>query len=444
VDVVVGPATPWGRGALAVVRLSGEGLEQVLGQILAPMGESALDAGRPRRVLLRDAEGTFDDGVVVVGRAPRTYTGEDVAEISCHGNPLIVERLVCAAIDAGARLARPGEFTRRAVVHGKMDLIGAEAVLHATEASSSRGLGVARAGMDGRIGSFVAGVRQELVEAVAELEARLDHPDDELALVDDDTLVSTLVAVGRRCDEVASTHAAGRVLVQGARVALVGPVNAGKSSLFNALLGRRRALVHHRPGTTRDVLEVATVVDGLSITLLDTAGERRSTDPVEAAGLALSRELIGEADLLVVVLRAGPGGPCAVGRRILARTAAQPRVVVYNGVDLPGIRPAEPGWIETVAVDGRGVQELGSRIRAAALGEEPATARLVIASARQRDLLQVVARAVDEACEALPLAGVAVSADALAGAIEAIDALTGADTREEILDALFARFCIGK
>ena len=221
-------------------------------------------------------------------------------------------------------------------------------------------------------------------------------------------------------------------------------MNAGKSSLFNRLLGRERALVHPEPGTTRDVVEAPTRLGGLAVTLLDTAGERATDDPVEAAGLALARELVDEADLLVVVLRArAHGGPDPTEAHILARTAGRPRVVVLNGIDREGVGRPSPGWIGTSAATGEGVEALERALVHRLVHTEGADGGM-IASARQRDLLVATAGWIDEAAEALELAGIAVAADALTRALEEMDALTGADTREDVLDALFARFCIGK
>jgi tRNA modification GTPase len=443
-EVIVAPATPWGYGALALVRFSGEGLDQVLRAVVQPFGGWPVPEGRQRRVYLRDAQGVFDDGVVVIGRAPQTYTGEDTAELTCHGNPLVVERLVASAQTAGARLASAGEFTRRAVLHGKMDLLRAEAVLQVSRARSLEGLRVGLDGLEGRLSEWVAEIRVALCDAAAELEARLDYPADELAYRSDEEVLGLLTETARRCREIAETAQVGRTLVDGARVALVGAVNAGKSSLFNALLGRRRALVHERPGTTRDVLEVTCTLGPVAVTLLDTAGERATDDPVEAAGLALAQELVADADLLVVVLRAHPNGVDPIGRTILERTEQHPRVVVYNAIDLPDVAPAPAGAIPTVAVTGKGLDALKQSIARALVGEEPGRSRLLIASARQRDLFLEVARRVEEAIGALPEAGIAVAADALTRGIEVIDALTGAETREAVLDTLFARFCIGK
>lgn len=441
-DTVVAPATPHGRGALAVVRLTGPGTDAVVARVVRTLRPGPLVHGRPRRVAVRDARGDFDDGVCLLRRAPRTYTGEDLCELAIHGNPLLVGRLVEACRAAGARLAAPGEFTRRAVVNGRMDLVAAEAVDQLVRATAEDGARIARMALDGALGRFLAEVRAELLASAAEFEARLDWADDDLALEPDAVLLARLAGVAERCRALAATCDAGRVLVEGARVAIVGAVNAGKSSLFNALVGRPRALVHERPGTTRDVVEARARLGPLEVTLLDTAGERDTDDPVEAAGLALAQELVADADLLLVVLRAGPAGPSEAEARILERTAERRRLVVYNGVDRPDARPAPLGALPTSAVAGTGVDALGAEIvDALGLTSPPG---LAIASVRQRDLLLAVADAAAAAVAALPVAGPAVAADAVLRACEEIDHLTGADTRESVLDAVFARFCIGK
>jgi tRNA modification GTPase len=440
-EVVVAAATAPGRAALAVVRLTGPGLDAVLARVLRTTRGTPLPDRAPRRVWLSDAEGTIDDGVAVAYRGPRTYTGEDLCEVTVHGNPLVVERAVQAFVSAGARLAGPGEFTRRAVVNGRMDLVAAEAVDQLVRARSPAGLAVARAGLDGRTEAAVAPVRAQLLEAAAELEARLDWPGDELALADDAALVANLEAARARCLALAATHAAGRVRVEGARVALVGAVNAGKSSLFNALLGRPRALVHDAPGTTRDVLEVAARLGPLEVTLLDTAGERVTDDPVEVMGQALARELVAEADLLLVVLRAR-SGPDPLAAELLARTADRPRLVVWNGVDTDDT-PAPPGALATSARTGDGVAALATAVVSALGGDQP-SGELLLASARQRDRLLAVAHALGEALEGFGVAGPAVAAERVTAALAELEAFGGTGAREAVLDAVFARFCIGK
>ena len=265
-DVVVALSTPWGRAALAVVRLTGPGCEAVVSQIARPLSGAPWSYGRPRRVTLFDADGVFDDGLLVLAKGPATVTGEDTAELGLHGNPRLVERLIAAALAAGARLAEPGEFTRRGLLHGKLDLVAAEAVGQLIDATSDDGVRLARAALDGALTADLTALREGLIDAAAELEARLDWPDDELALQGDAAVVAGLQALADRARALAATYRAGRVWVHGARVALVGAVNAGKSSLFNALLGTTRAIVHPTPGTTRDVVEATTRFGDLSVT----------------------------------------------------------------------------------------------------------------------------------------------------------------------------------
>mgnify|MGYP000312212514 CR=1 FL=1 len=439
-SVIVARASGAGRSAVAWVRLSGEGLSVVRDAVLRPRGDTPWRSRVQRRVDLVHRGEVFDDGLATWVRGPNTATGEDCLEVGLHGNPLLVDRCIAACLDAGARLARPGEFTRRGVEHGKLDLLQAEGIDQLIRARTADGLVVARQGVAGPLSAWTAALRASLLAAAAELEARLDYPDDELALCDDDALRAQLRDDARRCTELARTHAAGRVRVQGARVALVGPVNAGKSSLFNALLGRPRALVHDTPGTTRDVVEATVVLHGQEITLLDTAGERVTDDPVEAAGLALAQQLVAEADLLVIVLRDGPDDP--VEADILARTSAMPRLVVVNQIDRPE-RPAVAHALGTSATTGQGVDALGQAIADALTGSVRDDA-LQIASERQADRMQAVARLAEEAADCLATAGPAVAADAVVEALGVIDELTGADTREDVLSELFSRFCIGK
>lgn len=442
-DAVIAAATPPGRAALALVRLTGRDALVVFGAVACLRSPSPITDRRPRRVDLVDGEVVYDDGVAVLFAGPRSASGDDLIEITCHGNDHIVRRLIACALRAGARSADAGEFTRRALVNGRIDLAGAEAVLLIAEATTDAGLSVARAGLDGRLGDAVTRLRSPLVDAAADLEARLDWPDDELATVSDDALIAGLRASAAAARALAATCDVGRVLVSGARVALVGTVNAGKSSLFNALLGRPRAIVHEDPGTTRDVIDAAFDLDGVRVTLLDTAGERSTDDPVEAAGLALARELVAEVDLLIIVLRARRGVD-PVEQEILDRTSARRRLIVYNGVDREGVDAAPAGAIPTSARSGEGLLALRSTLREQLVGRPSVEESLRIASTRQRDHLLAAAGCVDEACEDIGAAGVAVAADAVTRAIRELDAIVGLDAGRDVLDSLFARFCIGK
>lgn len=430
-------ATPWGHGAIAVVRVSGGNLGPVVAAVcgVTPGGRGV------RRVALRDHEGVFDEGLLVWMPGPRSYTGEDVAEISCHGNPLLVDRLLAAACAAGARVALPGEFTRRAFLNGKLDLPRAEAVLQAIRATSPAGLALARAGLDGAVSGLADALRDALTDTAAELEAILDHPGEDLLFADDAALEGRLAALAAQAEAAAGTWRAGRVAVEGARVALIGAVNAGKSSLFNALLGRARAIVSPTPGTTRDVVESTLQLDAMRVTLLDTAGERDTDDPVEAAGLALGRALSDDVDLLVVVVPAHLP-LSAASAEVLARTEGRVRIVVASHADLPRVFSGE---LAVSSLTGEGLSALRARVTASLGTEEPGRVGVLLASQRQRDLLAAVAQHARAAAEALrDGAGPAVAVERIYAALAELDALLGRDTREAVLDRLFARFCIGK
>ena len=440
---LVACATPWGRGGVALLRLSGPQAQAVAAAL------SKIPGGwpPPRRARLahfKDGSGAIDTGLLTHFPGPRSYTGEELVELSCHGNPLIVERLLAAAITAGARMAEPGEFTRRAFLNGRMDLTRAEAVLQAIDAQTSAGLAIAQQGLGGGVLSLADTLASDLTQALAELEARLDYPAQDLTLQEDEVLAEGLLAIAARAQGAADTFASGRILVDGATVALVGPVNAGKSSLFNALGGSERALVSEIPGTTRDVLERRVRLGAVAVTLLDTAGERDNPGEIEAAGMALAERLGADAELVIVVV---PAHEPKRARAVLERTKGRRRLVVGNHMDRPGAHSEVDGLplLPTVAATGEGVPELGQAIAQALVQEEPGTASLIIASQRQRDLLLGVAEACRESHQALlgPM-GVAVAAQVLYGALERLDKLAGRDTREVVLDALFSRFCIGK
>lgn len=410
-------------------------------------------AGIARRLVHRDlppqksvfvrflvAGRVLDEGMALWRPGPHTSTGEDVVELTPHGNPVVVDALLAAAVDGGARLARPGEFTRRAVEHGRLDLVAAEAVDQVVRATSVSGCDVARMALDGRLSACLLDIRHRLLDASAELVARLDWAGDDLADVDDGTLISRLLAVADAADALADTCVAGSRRVEGASVVVVGEANAGKSSLFNALVGTERALVHASPGTTRDVVEARVQLGDLAVTLYDTAGERQTDDPVEALGLAFASRVIEEADLVLLLLAGHVLGPSEVELALMARLASVQPVTAVNRADL-GARLVPEHAISVSAATGLGVTTLVACLVDRLIGVAPAIA---IASTRQRDLLRCVARGARAATRSLEEAGPAAAGDDLVEAIADLDGMAGFEAREAVLDAVFARFCIGK
>ena len=439
-ETIVALSTPWGRSAIGVVRLSGADVLRVVQQVL-PKGPQ----WRPRRASVRvaiDQNGEVIDDVLAVWMpGPNSYTGEDVVELSGHGNPVLLSALMDALIAAGARPARPGEFTRRALENDRTNVLHAEA-LHALISARSRvGTQDARSGLAGTMSEQVDQIREKLLDLAAELEARLDHPDDDLSRQSDEAVGVALADLAEQTERTASTWASSKIRLHGATVALIGPVNAGKSSLFNHLVGDERALVSNRPGTTRDVVERGTLVDGMDIRFLDTAGEGGTDDDIEQAGIRLGQSMSAEADLRLVVVPCNEpvhptfGELCARGDHIVVGTFAdQPVHANSPQVDIT---------VDNTA--GSGVDALRARIRKSVGLDQPKEQDVVVLSQRQHDLYRSVSEHCEQARTALAGAlGPAVAASEVVYAIERLGELKGIDAREAVLDRLFSRFCIGK
>ena len=290
-------ATPPAAGGIGVVRISGPAAVGVAARVLG-REPGALEDRRVTHGWARDPDsgGRLDEVLCLVMRGPRSFTGEDVAELHGHGGVINMRRLLAAVLAAGARPAEPGEFTRRAFESGRLDLTRAEAILGIIEAASDRALRVAQAQLAGRLGERVASLRSEATELLAELEASIDFPEEGLELGMRAALGGRAGGVGAACRALAETFAAGRAVREGIAVALCGEVNAGKSSLFNALVGRERALVSEEPGTTRDFVEAEVVWNGIRVTLIDTAGRRDARSELEGRGIELGEARAREAD----------------------------------------------------------------------------------------------------------------------------------------------------
>jgi len=442
-STIVALATPMGRSGVALIRLSGSAAREIAAAV-CPGGP----AWRPRRASLRTAigsRGPIDSVLSVWMPGPRSFTGEDVVELSSHGNPVIIELLLSALIEAGAVMARPGEFTRRALLNGRTTLLGAEALASLIAATSPAGVALARAGLSGATDDLSSSLAESLLDLAAELEARLDHPGDELGYEDDAAVVAGLQAVASRAAAAADGWRAGRIRIQGATVALIGPVNAGKSSLFNHLVGTGRALVSPTPGTTRDVIERSVLLDGLEVRYLDTAGERSGThDPIEVAGIALGQQMTAEADLLLLLLPLhAPLSPDA--ERMLARTSGVPLVRVGTHADQPA-HPQAPAVEHAISsTTGAGIDALRAGIRQRLAQGRSGGEQLVVLSQRQHDLLRSISRHAAAAAAALDsVLGPAIAAEEVTAALERLSVLSGEDVREAVLDRLFAKFCIGK
>ncbi|NTX05955.1 MULTISPECIES: tRNA uridine-5-carboxymethylaminomethyl(34) synthesis GTPase MnmE [Myxococcus] len=438
-STIVALATAPTAGAVGILRLSGPAALEV-GRRLAP---SIPVEPTPRHAYLAgfvDAQGrALDEGLFLYFRAPSSFTGEDVVELQAHGSPRLLQLLLARALEDGlARPAAPGEFTRRAFLNGRIDLTRAEAVADLVAADSESAVRAAAAGLSGALTERVRALEEPLRSLHADLEGVLNFPDEaEGADEDSEARVQVLRA---RAEVLLSEAGQGRLVRRGARVALFGPVNAGKSTLFNRLVGEVRALVDDEPGTTRDALEARVEWNGLGVTLFDTAGLRETPGRVEALGIARTRELLAGVDLTVLVLP--PGTSESDAERWRAEAGATDVLVIDGKCDvgsetLGAPRPRVSG------LTGEGVDALRESLLSRLWGGGTPSA-VALVSERHADALRRAAEALARAESASRLSTLEVVSGELALALEALGELSGTSASEALIDAIFQRFCIGK
>ena len=440
-------------GSVAIVRLSGPRAEPIARQLFRAPGAQVWDS---HRVLyghvLDPASGErVDEALLLLMRAPRSFTREDVVEFHCHGGLVAVARVLELVLAAGARRAEPGEFSQRAFLHGRLDLTRAEAIGELISARSRRAAQLAMAGLDGGLQRRIGGLRERLLDQLAELEARVDFEDD-LPPLDGTAVVAELVAVRADLETLVVEARAAEPLRRGLRVAIVGRPNVGKSSLLNRLSRRERAIVTDLPGTTRDLLESEVVLQGVPLTLLDTAGIRETGDRVEALGIARSREALAGADAVLLLVDLAEGWTVA-DRQLREQVPPEAALlVVGNKADRAGLAPGPlapdgpgaPAEVAISALTGAGEEALASALlaRCGAAGSEG----LVLAlNRRQADLAAAAAAALAGSLEAaaagLPWDFWTID---LRTATRHLGEITGEEITEAVLDRVFARFCIGK
>ena len=452
-ETVAAVATAPGPAGIAIVRLSGPDAWAIAARVAQPpqpLPDWAAAVGRALHVRFAHPHSgeTLDDGLLLVFRAPRSYTGEDVVELQGHGGSVAARRLLEAVLAAGARPAPPGEFTRRAFLNGRLDLTQAEAVLDLIQARTDRAAQAARAQLDGRLGAEIRTHYAALVAIVADIEALLDFSEEE---VPDGFLREADVRLARLLEPlqalIGSWHA-GHLLREGALVVISGRPNVGKSSLLNALLGRDRAIVSEQPGTTRDSIEESLVLNGFLVRLVDTAGLRETACAIEAEGVARAGALVAQADLNLHLLDGSRALDAEDGRQ-LARLSPTRTLLAVNKSDLPPRldREALDGW-QAVSISARAGHGLAALREALAgrLGLPGAVATGAEVAARHREELERAAEAISEARRLLGGAadGLVLAAQRLRTAALALARITGSVWSKDLLDAVFSRFCVGK
>ncbi len=446
-DTIAALATPAGTAALAVLRISGPDTLRLCTELF---GKTPL----PRQVSrgnYRDRQGAVVDDVLFTFFAgPKSYTGEDTLEISCHGNPFIAQRILEDLHARGCRPANPGEFTQRAFLSGRMDLTQAEAVMDLIHARSNRALEAANRQLAGALAREMEAAIEELLGVLARVEAYIDFPDEDLPPEDVDILRRGVENLRRRAGRLLATSHYGAILREGMKTVLIGAPNVGKSSLLNQLVGRDRALVSPEAGTTRDFIEEQIVVGSHSVRLIDTAGLNPSPTELERRGMEKTLERLGEADLVLLVVDGSqPAAP--LPDSAAARLVPEKTLVVANKADLPRQFGAEGllSGLETVwvsALQAAGIEELTQAVeRRAQSFQVTGDEELVAVSARHAHALERARKALEEAAAKIESRGaVELLASDLREALEAFGGISGRVDNERMLDALFATFCIGK
>jgi len=443
-DTIVAIATAPGRAALAIVRMSGPRAHEIARSRMRPWPETAR-ASRLARVT--DESGApVDEGLATWFEAPASFTGEDMVEFTCHGGPIAPAMIAAAFAGAGARPAEPGEFTRRAVLNGKLDLLQAEAVGDLADAATRPALKVALAQLDGGLSRRVAALRERVIEVEALAAYDIDFPEEDDGPIAPERIVSAARAVMAQLDALQATAPVGELVREGASVVIAGAPNVGKSSLFNALLGRRRAIVTDIPGTTRDALEAVTEADGWPVRLVDTAGLRDTTDTVERLGIEVSREYLERAD---AVLACGDSDESLrLVSDAIARLSEAPVIRVRTKSDLPGRTPLNDGAVPVSAETGEGLRALSVAI-AKALESSRGQLQLdapLITRERHRSALTAARSELAGFVDAWTTAKVppVVAAVHLREATRILEELIGSVDVEDVLDRVFSSFCVGK
>jgi tRNA modification GTPase len=445
-DTIVAIATPHGRGGIGVVRISGPRAHALTAAVTTH--RSPLEPRRATfthvRTSTEKARATVDTVIVTSFPAPHSYTGQDVVEISAHGSPVVLQGIVRAAMDAGARLAQPGEFTLRAFLNGKLDLVQAEAVGDLIAAATPLQARVAFDQLEGTLTRRIAAVDADLFDLVAKLEASLDFPDEGYHFIEPDEIAGRIGDVVHQMDQLLGDAARGRMVRDGATVVIAGRPNVGKSSLFNKLAGSDRAIVTDVPGTTRDLVTERIDFDGVAVTLVDTAGAREALDIVEREGVARGEQAREVADVVVVVLD-GTEPLASEDERLLERLRGRNHVVVLNKADRGRVLDVA-GALPVSATRGDGLDALRQEVRSRLIGDEPLRDTAVVSNMRHVALLEAARGHLISARHAVAEARAPeefVLVD-LQAARARFDEIVGTRTTDDVLQHIFERFCIGK
>lgn len=467
-DTICALSTPVGTGGLAVIRVCGPESLRIAGEIFRfppkKEGRTLAEVESHKAVfgrLVDEADGqeeTLDEVLALVMKAPHTFTGEDTVELDCHGGMYICRRVLEALIRHGARMAQPGEFTKRAFLNGRMDLSEAEAVMDMISASTSYSLKSAANQLSGRLSREIEAIRKSLMDTLVAMEVNIDYPEYDVPEITDEEVMTSCRKASSSIDALLSTAGSGKILREGLSVVIVGDPNVGKSSLLNRLAGEERAIVTAIPGTTRDVIEEMIDLDGIPVKIMDTAGIRESEDVVEKLGVQKTYDSMQEADLILLVLdKARPVSQKELD--LLAKIKERPHLIVVNKNDLKEAdelsgktsdalrrveKDAEEKTVFLSAKEGTGIDALSSKIKDMFfVGGILDSGRPMVTNLRQKEALMRAREALSRVEEAKGMPQDLLSID-IRDAVSYLGQVSGLTTQQEVIDEIFKRFCLGK
>jgi len=449
-ETIAAIATPIGEGGISVIRLSGDNAITLAEKCFFGKKISEQQTHTAHFGKIRNSNGVIIDEVVLtLFKSPRSYTGEDTVEISCHGGVLVTQAVLETILKTGARSAEPGEFTYRAFLNGKLELSQAEAVADLIHAKSKKAVEAANQQLSGELGKMVSNFRQQIIDATAMIELELDFVEEDVEFANRDQLIRLLTEVSNSIDELLATYEAGRIIKDGVKTVFVGSPNAGKSTLLNTILGQERAIVTEIAGTTRDTIDADWSHDGLLFKLIDTAGIRETRDLIEAEGVRRSKSAINTADLIIYLkdLSTSLEEEEKLEFEEMQKLIETPLLIIGTKSDLAESSELNLSFdLKISAKNGTHVQALKSLMKEKALENKHYDAKsLLITSSRHKDALEKTQESVQGA---LTMIQKGESGDFLAlnlrSALHFLGTITGEITNEDILDSIFSRFCIGK
>lgn len=455
-DTIAAVATAYGEGGIGIIRISGEKALSILEEVFEFAGETSQIVNRRMtygRIVDRENEQIIDEVLAIYMKGPKTYTAEDVVEINCHGSMVSLRKTLALVLRKGARLAEPGEFTKRAFLNGRLDLSQAEAVIDIIKAKTDRSFDVAMSQLEGALSLRVTEIRQKLLDLLVDITVNIDYPDEDIEELTYDKIEENILLIGEMIEKLLSTADTGRMIREGIRVAIVGKPNVGKSSLMNSLLRETRAIVTEIPGTTRDTIEEAISIRNILVYLVDTAGIRETSDEVERLGIERSKAAFNEADFIIFIMD-GSSAISDEDREIASYLDGRDSVVLINKNDLErgftndDVRELvnDPVIIETSLINNEGIEEIENHIEELVYGGELSQHdSTMVNNVRHIELLKQSRDSLRDAME-MTLAREAldfIEVD-VRNAYDLLGEITGETVSDDIINEVFARFCLGK